>query len=272
MNGTIPPPKFVYVNSGNSLGSQSQFSTLIQTNGFEYDRIVLMNCTLTKTYYNINSNNNSFIVEVASVNYPVTLAVGNYNRKTFQTALKTALDTCGAGLTWTISYPTTNTVDTGKFTYSTLLGTTVTFKFTTGINVAMGFNENTNYTFTTLITSPNVINLTSESSLFLHCSLIQGEDDILETLIFNDTPNYSALSYTCNDPFMFAREIKVNHDTTAVLSLSDENGNYIDLNNGTNIVCTLLLFHSDQQQGYSRKLFQMYAIKQLNKTMAVENL
>ena len=86
-----------------------------------------------------------------------------------------------------------------------------------------------------------MIKLQSEDRLLIHSNIVSnGRDDILVSMNSSTLINYSSINYVCPAPEFYSRILSSPNNNTYQFSLSDENGELINLN-GLNLNLTLLL-------------------------------
>jgi len=107
----------------NSIDSHGNFSfQLDMPIGNNYDKVVLMQALIPKSYYAITDGYNTFTLQEGITTATITMPEGNYTKTTFATVLTTLLNNAsismGNNFTYTISYPTISQPNTGKFTYN----------------------------------------------------------------------------------------------------------------------------------------------------------
>eukprot|EP00732_Lithocolla_globosa_P004376 Lithocolla_globosa_v1_NODE_4007_length_1531_cov_501.416949.p1 type:complete len:177 gc:universal NODE_4007_length_1531_cov_501.416949:585-55(-) len=169
--------EIIYVNSRNRVsGTNSNFQYKIElNNNVDYDHVVVLDASIPKSSYTIQSNNNTFTVSEEidggpSTDRIITIPEGNYTRLSLSKVLKTLLNDNVNTYVYNITYDNiNNTADTGKYTYSwtNINGTAQEPIFTFGEYLweQLGFDKNSVNTFSsnTLI-STNVINLRPEGT------------------------------------------------------------------------------------------------------------
>ena len=131
------------------------------------------------SFYIVNSTNNDFNVIVGGVTTTVIVPIGNYNSSTLTTALQTALNSAGTGLTFTVTFSGMNSApNTGKFTF----GATGNFSFQFGTSASdagiynvryiLGFNGGTIASTANTLVAPNVANIAGPNYLYLNSRAI----------------------------------------------------------------------------------------------------
>lgn len=247
----ITSKKIFYINSRNGNGTDSDFTytlDLPENNGF--NKVVVLQMQIPKSYYQIQSGQNTFTLTENGIDYTITVPQGSYSRRSLQATLQNLLTSVGS-YTYTVSYPSTTTAaDTAKYTF-TVSGNSSnqpTFKFgSNNIAEAMGFNRNTSYTFENdILTSANVINLQKESTLFLHSDICSNSTDnvLQEVYVSAGDASYSNILYQCIDIEAYSKDLSTKGSNTFRFHLTDEDGNTIDLQ-GQNILITLMLYKSN---------------------------
>jgi len=104
--------------------------------------------------------------------------------------------------------------------------------------------------------------LQSEDRLLLHSNIVNnpGRDDILISINSSTSVNYSSIAWTCPSPEFYCRLLSSKKNSTYSFSLTDENGDLIQLN-GLNLNLTLLLFKVDPIYDQIRSFFRMLVHK-----------
>lgn len=247
----------VYVNSRDrSNGTHTDFVYDLGIDGTKnYDKIVLLDCSIPKSYYLVNNLYNTFILSENGSNVDVVITPGNYSRASFKNVLQQLLNNASPNnWTYTISYVSnTSTVDRGHFTYTVTgnSGIEPQFIFTNGIYELMGFEPNTTYDFnyngsTTTLESVNVMNFNVENTLFLHCDAVANDrDNILQNIITTGNADYSYISFTQNDTQMYSKNFNGSSSSSCRFYLTNEDNEIIDTN-GLNIVFTIMLYKSHE--------------------------
>jgi hypothetical protein len=242
--------RIFYINSHERIeGSHSNFQYNIQIPPYEFDGVCLLSAVIPKSYYLIRNGKNTFTLQELGVNYTITIPIGNYSATSLRSTLATALSAAsGNGWVYTVTYPNISTsANTGKFTF-TVSGNTgqPSFIFTTNVYEVLGFEPNSTVTFTAnTLTSVNVVKLQVEDTLLLHSDICSnGKDDILNEIFIAASPDFSNIKYQCPDVQAYSKSLSTQNNNVYRFSLTDEDGNMIDLN-GLNIVLTLVLYKTE---------------------------
>lgn len=231
--------KIFYINSRNrSSGTNNDFYINIPIDPNEkYNKVVVLQASIPKTYYVIGQND-SFTLDENGTEYEISIRAGNYNVKTFGTAIQTALNTAGS-YTYTVTRPYEN----GKYQFNVSgnAGIQPIFIFTTSMFEQMGFDINSSNSFVgDVLTSENVVNLQRESTIFIHSSMV-AEGDVLQEIYSVNTENYSAVTFDNSNPSWYAKNISYTTTNTYRFYLCNEDSIPIDLN-GINWLITLCFF------------------------------
>lgn len=261
-----------HINSSNRLsGTHSNFSYALKnlknsSDAQPYTHVVVLQCSIPKSYYLVQSNLNSFILNENGTEYTIEMNVGNYSRTGFMITLQTALNNAGAW-TYVVTADDSNTgAETGKLNFSVSGngGIQPSFIFTTKLYEALGFERNSIVSFSSdTLRSTNVINLQKESTLFIHSDICASDagDNILQSVFASNTTDYGNIVFTNECTILNSKKI-----ITTKLSesynfyLTDENNIPIDLN-GRNWQMVLCLFQMDNTYNLLKAYIKTKLIK-----------
>jgi len=249
----------VYLDSEERIsGSASNF--LYQINipdGLKVDTCCVLSMTIPRSYYLIRSGQNKAILILGGeggaspVEHAFEIPPGNYNADNFSETLLAILNGIaspapGTPPAFTITFDTI----TGKYTYGYSGPGAVAFKFEdpSRLGHQMGFDEVSVNSFvatgspaTMLLTSANVVNFVSTSTLFLHSDIVDDSTSILQEVYADNSVPFSNLVYNCRVPGMYSKKMKNTRSSAFSFSLCDEHDKEVDLN-GHDICVTLLLY------------------------------
>lgn len=243
-----------YVNSLNRVeGNGSTFSFKLNADISKYDRVVILDASIPKSFYIINDRNNQIIVEENSVERIIYMPDGNYTRTSFVNVMTTKLnDGAPSGWTYTVSNASASIQDNGKLIYSVTgnSGVQPIFKFPYAETIyeQMGFDLYSDNAFVgDTITSTNVINLAQESTLFLRSDICvsNNSDNILQSFMCASNNMYSIFNFVNPDPIFYSRKLSNNTSNVFTFYLTDENGVEINLN-GLSYQFTMCLYKENQ--------------------------
>jgi len=155
----------------------------------KYDSVALVSCSIPKSFYNVPTNYNKFVVSEV-VSRTITIPVGNYNKTNLVSTLSTLLNS-GAPVGWVyaVSYPGSTAADTLKITFAVTGNGAVqpTFIFTTTFSPfrQLGFADGSSNSFSaSTLTSKNAINLQYILRAFIKSNICKNaQDGILEELL-----------------------------------------------------------------------------------------
>lgn len=216
-------------------GTNSSFlsdNALIQNYGF--DSVCLIQASIPRSFYNVPSGYNTFVLNENGVNKTVTMPVGSYNRINFRTVLQTQINLVSSYV-YTITYPnTTIQADTFKYTFSVNNSNPVSFIFTSGLFRQMGFEQNTTYSFVAqTLVSANCINLSYITRAFIKSNICaDSTDGILEEIL--NYGSFPMLSFCFFEQNIFdgnTRALNQDVQGSYLFSLVDSFDQLIDLNN-----------------------------------------
>lgn len=270
----------IYVTSFNKIdGTDSNFTASINLDSsVTYDRVVVLNCTIPKSYYSISTGFNFFTLTELGQSLIVTIPEANYNRTSLGVVLASKLNATSAlmGHNWHYAVTTPNQAaqgDSGHYIFTVSSNTgqpTFTFNDTTLINEDMGFARSTSYTFSAnVLESVNVCNLQPFNNIFVHCNLIQNatgsgvNTDVMLSLPANvGTVPFSNIGYLCPDAEAFSHKISGNSNIISI-SLTDEDGVPINLHG---VACQFtLMFYKKNRTWELMETFIKYATTLLSK-------
>lgn len=248
--------EIITINSRSRIsGTDSNFVYRLRPRNPDFDRIVVLEAHIPKTYYLVQEPYNKFTLTEGVSAATVRVPVGNYTRRSFQTTMARILTQSSPnGWKYTVEYPNTVTeADTGKYTYSVEQGESEikldvepAFIFSDGIYEQMGFAENSVNTFVNRrLTSSTVIKLQIEDTLFLYSDIVGGDNEtnILQEFYAADSANFGSIGWICPAPRDFSRRIANTGSDSYRFWILDEDGREIDFNGG-NVVITIQLFRS----------------------------
>jgi hypothetical protein len=226
-----------------------------------------LNAIVPKSYYLIQKGafENIFQLQENDTVVTITVPVGSYLLNSFKTVIGTLLTNASPnGLVYTLTYPSLAGPDTGKWTYHQSDESIVsTILMNSHLYEPFGFLPNSRNVFQgTTLESTCVIKLQSEDRLLIHTNLVSNprRDDILVSINSTSSINFSSITYTCPSPEFYARNLSGQQIGTATFSLSDEDGELVQLNN-LNINLTLLFFKKDPIFDQIRSFLKMIVSK-----------
>lgn len=239
------------INSHNrESGTNSNFTYKLKINhDLIYDKVVLLDCSIPKSYYIIQNGLNTFTLQEDTDLAVITVTPGNYNRNSLRSMLIQLLNSESPnGWIYDITNNNINTaVDDGKFAY-TVSGNSSQpiFIFTNFLYEQMGFNSNSTNVFVgNSLSSTNIINLNPESTLFLRSDICNNQqDNILQNIITVHNSTFSYIIFQNPNVEEYAKNFSQNKYNVYRFILTDEDGNEIHLN-GLNIVFTIMLYKSN---------------------------
>lgn len=247
---SVNNPHFVYVNSRDRIsGTDENFEYNVGLpSGLPFTHVVCLNALIPKSYYLIQEGPLENIFQLQEDDDIITISVpfGSYLLSAFK---KTIADLLTANspnsLTYTVTYPSLAGPDTGKWTYTQNNGEIVSkLIFNEHLFEPLGFKGSSTNVFngTTLISSC-VIKLQSEDRLLIHSNIAKNptNDDVLVSINSTTSINYSSIAYECPAPEFYSHELSSNEDSVYRFTLTDEDGELIQLN-GLNLNLTLLLY------------------------------
>ena len=244
------PKRFVYIDSSRrTSGTNSRFKYNLNVNNFtDYDSVCVLQANIPKSFYLVESGENTFTLTESASTVTITSPAGNYTRHNLKTVVEGLLNTGSPhSYTYAIAIPASTSGDDGHYTFTVSGNAGVQPVFTFGVYIAglLGFNPNSTNTFVAnTLESVNVCKLQLEDSVFIHSSLVNnGNDDILQDVFASSDPSFSNIVWQCPQIDAFSKKIRY-YERDAEFYITDEAGQEMDLQ-GLNVVFTILLYKSE---------------------------
>jgi len=237
-------------------GTNSNFQSLPVDLGVNsYDSVCLVQASIPRSFYNVPSAYNSFIISENGVSKTVSVPAGTYNRINFATVLQASINAV-ASYVYTVSYPNVSTsADTYKYSFTVNNANPVRFIFTSALFRQMGFEENSNNLFVAqALTSTNCINLAYITRCFIKSDVCLGtSDSILEEVL--NYGSFPMLSIAYYQQINFDINTRVYNPTSTNswrFTLVDSFGQEIDLN-GISWNFSLIFFQRNNVDDLQKK-------------------
>ena len=200
-----------------------------------YTSVALLSAEIPCSFYNININNQVLKYTVNSVGYTLTVPEGNYNATSFITAFLAQFNAGGHAHTISMAF---NKL-TGKITTTKVGGAFSIIYLSTGSTICevLGLLSTVNYTITTTLSHPYMLNLLGVKKLKImspsfsmdsHDSAGQTSGTLLQTIPVT-MPSYSLITYQNTSTVMNRLKNKTINEIE--IQIRDENNNLIDFNN-----------------------------------------
>lgn len=237
---------FYYFDTESALGgdpSKSIYDFSIDINP-THDRISLYQIELPKSMYNLPSGSNTFYIG-ATLH---TIPPGNYTLQSLLSYLN-AIN----GLVVTFSKLTGKFTFTGAFPY-------ISFPQSSIVYLVLGFAYlSVNGFVNGSLVSTNVINLQTNTTINLHCTLCRNDtlgpsSDLLQKLEIANVSDYNVFQFQ-NEQIRYTSKILVPNKTLTV-KLTNEYDEHINLN-GLNFNFVLCTFNSNESNIYNEKIFTL---------------
>jgi hypothetical protein len=208
--------------------------------------VVVLQANIPKSYYLVQSTNNTFTLTELGVPYTVTVPIGNYTRTNLKTALTTLLTAAsGNAWTYTVTIPSTSQVDLGKYTI-TVSGNSgqpsLTFPSTGNIHEICGFNAGSTNTFVAaVLISTNVVKLMREDTIYIHSDIVGGSTVSILQELYGDGRDYDHIVFVNQNVPFYTKPLISNGNNVYRFYITNEDGDAIDLN-GINWTMTLCVY------------------------------
>jgi len=259
-----------YINSARRLtGTHSNFSYFLNIDpNEEFDRVVVLAASIPKSYYLVDSTYKSFTLQESSSTVTINFSVGNYTRNSLGIKLQSLLNTNSPNnYTYSVSYSNISTTnDNGKYTITVSGngGVQPIFIFTNQMYEQLGFDLNSSNQFSGgILESTNVVNLTNETTLFIHSDICQNNEgnNILQEIYASGEASYSMINFTNPIPLEYSKPMNTTFSKSSSYNfyLTDENGTSIDTN-GININMTIMIYKKNDIDRMIKGAIKYYAI------------
>lgn len=242
-----------YINSRNrDTGTDSNFNFTLKDlkDEYDYDKVVVLDCSIPKSYYVIQEGYNTFILSENGTEVTITVEEGNYNRNSLRIKIQSKLNLLSPnGYLYSVTNENINlTQDKGKYIFNVSNNGSIQPILIFGSNLfeQLGFNENSSNQFVSnSLVSTNVVNLNKESTLFIRSDICSENNKILQNINTVQDPNYSYIVFENKSIIEYSKTYKRNNKKSYNFMLTDENNNIINLN-GLNIVMTIMVYKSNR--------------------------
>ena len=276
-----------YIDSFNrTSGTTSNFTSKIELPPNNFDRVALLQASIPKSWYLVDTTNNTFILrEVDQVapfgtyNLTITIPVGNYTRINLASIVASLLNTASSSLlagpftnTYTITYPSSSQTNTNHYTYTSTSTSAPTLKTSSFIfqnnncGIPFGFNNSSTNVFTqvslvgTLI-SVNAINLSSKNRLYLKSNLCQlSNKTVLQEIFSNNIQDNGIIVYQQSEIEANSKLFLSNSDNLFSFQLTDRFDNIVDLN-GLDITLSIYFYKTDDTNSYIKNSIILDTLK-----------
>lgn len=259
----------IFINSYNRIsGTTNNFQFDISNqirNNINYENIVLVNCSIPKTYYLINETSNELIINEQGIDKTIYIQNGNYSILSLCNYLNNPINLPGL----IYSYNFTANITTGKIsiTVSNNNSNNVILKFTNENNPALiiGFDE-MEYTFNNTITSTNLCNFELTNSINICSNIVENE------ILFNITPNilaYNYINYQNNQFEHTNKKISKMRNVINIYFIDNITQKIIDLN-GVNVSLSICLYTNDIKNLYYKTKLEDYLVQNYIKKLELD--
>jgi hypothetical protein len=262
-----------YIDSQNrTSGTSGNFSiNFAMPPNNRYDRIVVMQASIPKSFYLVSAPYNTFqllepgtsssgsainifgSVSTNGATKTITLAEGNYSKTNMIVCLQTMLSlasslnsTLATQYIYTVGYPLMNQPNTGKFTYTVTNLTTSQpqFIFPAGstLYLPMGFNRtSTNIFSSSFLPSQNVIRLQAKDTIFIKSNIVASSNkSVLQEIYTSANPDFSVITFSQNDVELNSKEL-LYKDNNFSFSITDEDDNILNFN-GQDVIFSICCY------------------------------
>ena len=228
----------------------------------EINAVSVSSITLPKSFYQINENNNTFILTEFTTNTTVTIPAGNYNISQFFNTVGGLLTAASTHfITYTLSFNTTS-YDTGilKITQSPAYPASLYFG-NTSLSSVFGFPRDSTNIFngSGVLLGSQVINLNESNTVYLNSSMVSSffndaTSNSSNTLCVVYTGSYVNYSYI-TQYFDIITNMKpfFSKNSQFSFSLVDQDNTPVNLH-GVDFSFTLNIFTYTPNEGFYKKI------------------
>jgi len=181
--------------------------------GNKFDRISLVRLSIPKTYYLIDSTNNSFTLDEGGLIATVFITEGNYGLKTLETELALQLNTASPSA-WT--YTCTGDERTGKYTFTVTGNGGVQPVITLSEEIAgiLGFAIGSTAFVADTVTGVNVVRLQKTDGILVWTDLCAENEGVLSE-VFGSSPDFDHISYRQDNVVYTGRHLNTKSSSRA---------------------------------------------------------
>jgi hypothetical protein len=252
--------RIVNVDSSQRLsGTSTNFTINLNLPNYvqEFDRVAVNQISIPRSWYDVESGYNTFVLKEGTSSQTITIPAGMYNVNTLATTIATQLNSAsvlnGNSYTYTVAYPNSSlTVNNNLYTYTcSSSAKAIQFIFTTNLYQQMGFAQNTTNTFgggsPNTLTSVNSISISYINRLFLYsnCCNTAQNGYLQEILIAGQFPSTSFIYYEAQNFDINSKEFTNPQNNAFDFALYDRYGNIVNLH-GLEIVFSLIFYKKNR--------------------------
>jgi hypothetical protein len=211
--------------------------------GREFDQVVVKRASIKKSYYIVETNQNTFILKEGVQQATITVPIGNYSASSFKTVLISLLNTASLSMnsyTYNMTIPTgVSSASTGRFTY-TSTGSNSAFVISNNLFELLGFNPNQTVSFVNgTLTSETGLNFQVKSTLNIHSDLVSNDINNVLQEINTSGSDFVILKYECVDYEANAHDFRMNGNRCHIVVLDED---HLAVNLTLNVLITLMFY------------------------------
>lgn len=206
----------------------------------QYNYISVVSAKVSKSYYTIDSTNNTFILSDENGSHSVVVPVGFYTASTLGSALTTLFNAFSA-LQYDVNYVSL----TGRYQITSTAGHTAVYSIVStyalpylGVNANSSVLSDGSYVWN----STNIISIQKTSSIHIRSNIVDEREQTLLTLYnINSFANLSDITYENDDVIGKRKKIKNLGNNVFSFTIEDDYDRILDLNGG-NIALSIVLW------------------------------
>lgn len=266
-------PHIYYVDTDNRLsGSHSCFEYEIHVPQYA-NRCVIGQINIPKTFYLVQSGQNTLTLTEDQATHEITIPPANYNVRNFLSEIQTRLNSAGS-YTYSITFPSGNEPSTGKYTITVSNNTTqpkITFPEKSTLFRQLGFDRaSTNSFASNQLVSKNVVDFQLSNVVYIKSNLVRTStgqkqsDSVLQEIYTNDSPDFSRIAYKNEELELNAKPVS-HHGSVFKFTLTDLDDNVLDTN-GHQINFSLIIYKRNDSSEL-RKRIDLLTIENLRQAV-----
>lgn len=255
----IRSSQVLYINSKQrTTGTDDNFNITLPIQPYnKFTHVSVLNLSIPKSFYAVQESQNTFIIREIynnppnTIDYLITVPVGNYTITSFITVMKGVLLSEGLINYTLIQENTRIEPQTGKlmFTHDESKDHDALFIFQDN-NIAelMGFQRNSENKFSAPVNgveylqSSSIVNFQSESQIYLHSDIcLSHNDDILLSVFGTGNPYLSNIIFDNQDLEAYSKPILRRDSNNFHFYITNEFNNPILLN-GVDMLMTIIVY------------------------------
>jgi hypothetical protein len=248
----------------------SKYLDIDLSRGFSH--VVVTSACIPKTFYVIPKDA-TLTVKEGNKSFDVIIPAGNYSLSNFPTLFAFLINNVSVPaheFFYSVTFPNSSNVQTGKFTFNVSLNYGVQPTFTVKdryLARVMGFNYNTEVVFANnKLVSTNVINFQSYDELLIISDMVENKRNLLQELYVSQNLYNSSIIWNNYSLPLNAKKLAPTSSNVYSFALVDEENSLIDLN-GSEFSFILMFFKTNDLTNVIKKYIAVSLLENQNKNL-----